>query len=371
MTEITIRQPNDSNKQWKTTLRVSVDGKDFTTYPSVDIYPKATAKDPIHDNIYLAVRNSFTKRDQNGIRFWTATHLPNSYEMTLFIGETPIYIQKTSAYYVYGKKMTGPELYHAIARILFKSCFEKDPVKLLPYFYSKMQLPEKVRYVIENRVPYFFYDSWEKVSVRLNVMQIGDEECAIEIGDGVWGNISIPDLVRFCNFYVDGRKRSKKFMYISPENLYEMLTGNKPSFSDSKVLRAFLSQNRQSDIVEKKAMQLVKELLADYPKRLRGKTDSAGAFTTLLVKGHLTDWKLHHKGGSSRTQSVQTFAWSGTDWAGPICIDNMGANTPTGDQFASRALALLNDNHTVKMVSTIKSYIKENKNRKDLNEYEM
>ena len=57
-------------------------------------------------------------------------------------------------------------------------------------------------------------------------------------------------------------------------------------------------------------------------------------------------------------------------WRGPICIDNMTKDSSLGDQFAARTLALINDTMTMTIVSTIRSYIKEepNKNRIDINE---
>ena len=57
-------------------------------------------------------------------------------------------------------------------------------------------------------------------------------------------------------------------------------------------------------------------------------------------------------------------------WKGPICIDNMAPDSPIGDQFGARALALLNDTMTIKIVNTIKRYLVTNKNinRIDLNE---
>ena len=44
-------------------------------------------------------------------------------------------------------------------------------------------------------------------------------------------------------------------------------------------------------------------------------------------------------------------------WDGPICVDNLNNKSPTGDQFVTRALGLLNDNVLGDRVSTIKSYI--------------
>ena len=41
---------------------------------------------------------------------------------------------------------------------------------------------------------------------------------------------------------------------------------------------------------------------------------------------------------------------------GPICIDNQQNDVSLGDQYAARALALLNDKHTLELVSTLRSY---------------
>ena len=49
--------------------------------------------------------------------------------------------------------------------------------------------------------------------------------------------------------------------------------------------------------------------------------------------------------------------FAGGQLIGPICIDNIHRNSSKGDQFAARAMALLNDKMTVAMVNTIKSYI--------------
>ena len=49
-----------------------------------------------------------------------------------------------------------------------------------------METPEIVRYVVENRVPYYFYDDFTRHDVRLNVVRTGDKDFAIEIGDGFW-----------------------------------------------------------------------------------------------------------------------------------------------------------------------------------------
>lgn len=377
-----IRKPDDSHTFWETEL--SLNGVSSTH--TVSISGIHGAKDPIHEALKQLVQRSISNR--RGQKLFYGLRRGNN---TLLIGTTPFLIHRSSRYYINGQLMKLEEMCHALARVLFKSCFEKDPTKLLPYLYATMELPESVKYVIENRVPYFFYDEFVRHDVRLNVQQISDEECAIEIGDGVWGNISIKDLNSFCDFYVSEKK--SKWAYISPQNLYERLVGKKPSVSDTKVLVAFLKQNRKQAIVEERAEQLVKEMLEQYPNRLRAEFKD-GKLSDLFIKGKRFDWKLSHRGGDSGTQNVSTFIhqpkiekvldeegnaikneegkyitqYSEYLWSGPICIDNMG-NTPVGDQFASRALALLNDAFTIKAVSTINSYItdNENKNRVDWN----
>ena len=380
--EIRIRQPNDGRQQWATTLDVV--GKESTHL--IRIHPVSQAKDPVHTAIVNTFRTSF--KNTGGTKFFYG--LPHTNTMTLMIGNTPFFIEKTTRYYINGQLMKLEELCHALARVLFKSCFEKDPAKLMQSLYSTIELPESVKYVIENRVPYYFYDNFTRHDVRLNVQRISDTECAIELGDGQWGNISVKDLDRFCSFYVSNKKTAKKWKYISPQNLYRELMGKEPRLSDMKVLIAFLKQNRKQKIVEERAQKLVEEMLEQYPTRLKGKLDSDGMFKILYVRGKKFDWKLENRNSSSATQAVSTYIWQpekeniyddyenkigekfvNPNWRGPICIDNMGANTPVGDQFASRALALLNDEFTMKIVSTIKTYIMDNENENRIDWDEM
>ena len=131
---------------------------------------------------------------------------------------------------------------------------------------SYMNMPENVRYVLENRLPYFFYENFQKIQVRLNVMQIEDDICAIEISDGIWGEISFKDLNTMCNFYIHGKQRGS-WKFISPDELYFRLIGEKISESTEKVMIEFLKQNRQHDMVEKRAEELMRDLQQQYTKR--------------------------------------------------------------------------------------------------------
>ena len=78
---------------------------------------------------------------------------------------------------------------------------EKSPVKLMSSLMKVLSLSENVKYCLENRVPFHYFVNFNKVDVRLNVQQISEKECAIEISDGVWASISNKELDKFCTFF--------------------------------------------------------------------------------------------------------------------------------------------------------------------------
>jgi hypothetical protein len=140
---------------------------------------------------------------------------------------------------------------------------------------------------------------------------------------------------------------------------------------------AFLQQNRKQDIVEQRAYELINEMVEQNPERLFPVWNSENQLSTLIVKGRDYDWKLESRNyKQTGTQDVSTYVYQPSltseevEWKGPICIDNANNDSSIGDQFAARAMALLNDHLTIQIVSTIKSYIKgePNENRVDVNE---
>ena len=270
----------------------------------------------------------------------------------------------------------------ALARVTFKSCFEDDPVKLLQSLYSTLELPENVKYCLENRAPFHFIEDYEEVEVRLNVQQIGDNEMAMEISDGVWGTLTVKQLDIFCNFYLHGSARGS-WKRLSVSTLYERLIGRKPVDSEISVMKAFLKQNRTQDLIDSRALELITDLVEQHKGRLVPHYSDNGDLETLYVRGKDFDWKLTANTFKSDIQMVSTYIWQPNPrrdldgdiiyepvWKGPICIDNMAKGSPIGDQFAGRALALLNDSFTIKIVNTIKSYITTEPNtyRNDENE---
>lgn len=376
--KLTIRQPNDSGKSWSTTISCET----FNFGSAKAISADRSAKDPIQS----ALEEYWRGIVRYSSNYWKAT-FDSTFSHLVFIGSLPIQLSKeTTRYSMNGKVMNLNAIVSALARVTYKSCFEEDPVKLMMYLHSSTELPENVKYCLENRVPYHWYellDSTRKIQVRLNVQQISDKEVAIEVSDGVWGTMTIKDLDVFCNYYRDGHQRGS-WKNTSPDELYYRTVGKMPSYSDMKVMKAFLQQNRTQKIVEERAIQLVNELLEQYPDRLFA-TWNGNELKSIIVKGKDYDWKLTNNDYKSDIQQVSTFVYQPTfeededgfrslqnpRWRGPICIDNMSKGSSLGDQFAARALALLNDTFTIKIVSTIKRYLNANPNEYRVENHEV
>ena len=361
-----------------TTNTISVDLEwEYSSSYDKNAHPNIEQKDPIQGGL---------------IRIWDKIlndyRVPVEYNSILKIASCPVHIIKTKrTYRVNGKVLRRPALCALLARLTFRAAYENDTEVLLKSLYSNLAIPETIRYCLENRFPYFFYDNYEREEVRLNMQQVSDTEVALEVADGVWGVLSIKEADKLCLFYVDGNKKSK-YRYLSPYDLYKLVMGRDPLDSELKVMIAFLKQNRKSDIVEARAIELVNELIEEYEGRLHAKWEN-NTLKSILVKGNDYDWLLTNNEFKADRQQVSTYVWqpsiealrdedynvvdrveSDPSWKGPICIDNMAPDSPLGDQFATRALALLNDNITTTMVNTIRRYLiaSPNKYRVDNNE---
>ena len=80
-----------------------------------------------------------------------------------------------------------------------------------------MTYQEISRHCLENRAPYF-RDNLVKQEVRLNVVQIDDKMLAMEISDGIWGEITPSQLDSFCNFIFMVKRGGWKTL--GPKKLY-------------------------------------------------------------------------------------------------------------------------------------------------------
>jgi hypothetical protein len=363
--KLLISKPDDSNTYYETEVKCET----FAFPTQVRVGFNRGKKDPIHAglthfwNQMLSTRNK--GRAQYGLRFG------QEFYHIIFINNCPVVLEK--------KGISLDTISQALARITYKSCFENEASVLLEALYATLNLPENVQYCLENRAPYHFYENYQPINVRLNVVQIDDKMLAMEISDGVWGEITPQELDTYCNYYVHEKARGSWKM-LSPRTLYKRLMKKEPTDSELKVMIAFLKQNRMKDIVEARALELVNDLLVQHEGRLVAKYGEDDVLDELYVRGKDYDWKLTNNKYKSGIQMVSTYVYQPTkndeeedielSWKGPICIDNMADGSPLGDQFATRALALLNDSFTITIVSTIKGYLSANPNeyRVDFNE---
>jgi hypothetical protein len=296
----------------------------------------------------------------------------------IYIGEEGymVHFNKVKTrYYVNGIMGNKSVLLAALARTIFKSCFTDDTVELEKFLYKHIHIPENVSYALENRAPYYFYleDEYgnygKRIECRLKVNLIGEKNVAIEISDGVWGELTIKQMNVYMNSYLK-KKKQGNWSNLSPSELWaKTMGGEKPTPAEEALMVAFLNQNRTSKVVKERARDLMIHIGRRFPDRIAINWGSPDKLldvsenpTVMYIRGKLADWKLTDRGLKSQgQQNVSTYVWvEGEDkgrWAGPICVDNLDNKSPTGDQFVTRAMGLLNDNMLVSRVSTIKGYL--------------
>jgi hypothetical protein len=300
---------------------------------------------------------------------------PVEFRYMIHIGEegyTVTFHKKKTRYYINGLMGNKDVLIAALARTIYKSCFTDDTIELDNYLIRHIELPEMVFYSLENRAPYYFWlvndtgGPSKKIDCKLKVKLIADNKVALEISDGVWGELTLKQMNVYMNTYVK-KKKQGSWTNLSPAELWEKIMKRKPVEAEEHLMIAFLHQNRTEKVVRERARDLMIHLATRYSDRVKinwGSDDKlldvSDKPTIMYIHGKLADWKLTDRGLKSQgQQNVSTFVWvngnvgeKGT-WAGPICVDNLDNKSPTGDQFVTRALGLLNDDLLLKRVSTL------------------
>ena len=289
-------------------------------------------------------------------------------------------------YMVNGEFANLDVIMKAICRTIMRSAYingegEEAQEALDDYFFRCIYVPENVSYAMENRVPYKFYEreknGVQERNTRLSLMRIAEDNYALEISSGVWGEISTRDLNTFINSYLYN-KRSGKWYMVSPAELWFRTVGEKATPAQVKIMKEFLKQNRRSDLAEQRAMELFNDMVNKYDVVTKGVYSRNGEdVLAMFVRGKYADWMIVDNQSKRGIQDVSTYVLTtrnaenvnpvipnvinNTDdepyWAGPICIDNLSSGASVGDQFAARAFACMNDTMLVKLVSTVRRYI--------------
>tara|TARA_R100000773_G_scaffold4705_3_gene5264 strand:+ start:9096 stop:10337 length:1242 start_codon:yes stop_codon:yes gene_type:complete len=346
------------------------------------------------NNRILSVRNNTTKDPiLHAVRGYFKemlgrNRLKNRKEMDFSIGAVPILLEGSSRYYMNGKSVSFNHMLSVLARVAIKSIWTDDTIQLQRTLLRSLNISEDVRYVLENRMPYNFYKDFEKVEVRLNVQQIGFDEYAIEVSDGIWGTMNGKEITSFCSFFLHGKKTGK-WKFCSPNKLFLQTVGRKPTNSELELMIPFLEQNRTKDLIEQRAQKLVQDMVKQFSDRITLVYKNNGIETLwtgddsmkldgMIVRGKGYDWYIRDNGNATGTQRVSTYVLGtkieyeykddndedaletrSNDWKGPICIDNATNDAPLGDQMCARAFAALNDIMMLKRVSTIRGYIRD------------
>tara|TARA_R100000353_G_scaffold69116_1_gene53465 strand:- start:3988 stop:5205 length:1218 start_codon:yes stop_codon:yes gene_type:complete len=383
--EFRVRHASDDRNS---IISTTVTSKIFVRDRVIDIYARrgniASSKEPTIEGFTNAIKQQLRVVD----------HVRNSPKKSALLrigncGFLAVLRKDGVRYNLNGVYANLDILVKALARTIFRSCYitgdgEEADEALDDYMQRCIDMPENITYVMENRVPYKFFQREEgKVTehnCRMNVMQIAPTNFAVEISSGVWGEMGLKDLNTFVNTYLNGHKKGKWYM-ISCEELFEKTTGNKPTDAQTKIMKEYLKQNRKQDIVEKRAMELFENMVRDYDVIKKGtfvKSDGKEVLA-MYVRGKLADWMIIDNQSKRGIQDVSTYVLTrtttndnvipaiaeptidndeyGYKWSGPICIDNLSSGASVGDQFAARAFACMNDPMLIKLVSTVGRYI--------------
>ena len=282
--------------------------------------------------------------------------------------------RKASGFYIDGVKMVKEDVVSALAKIILRAIYVRSEEVLMDYVEKVTTIPYNVLYALENRTPYHYFDYGERKDVKIDTKLISNTEVALQISDGIWAAMSVTELNRFISFYRHEKRRAKKWVQISPRNLWKELLDETPTSSQEKMMLAWLSQNRTEKIVEQRAEKLLIDLDNEYPQItfMHWPNEETNA---LHIRGKVCDWIVSANRGMKRGhQDVSTYRvgkptagdgianFKGHALSHSICIDNLHNNSTANDQLAARAMVLLNDKAAKKMIYTLSGLLEESEN---------
>ena len=182
--------------------------------------------------------------------------------------------KKGTRYFINGIMGNKSVLISALARTIFKSCFTDDVIELENFLIKHIQLPENVFYAIENRAPYYFHldrgdgQSAKRIECRLKVQLIGENKVAIELSDGIWGELTVRQMNVYMNTYL-GKSKQGTWSNLSPAELWFKVMKRDITEAEEHLMVAFLHQNRTSKVVKERARDLMVHMESRYPDRIK------------------------------------------------------------------------------------------------------
>ena len=316
-----------------------------------------------------------------------------------------VVMKKKSTYFINGDKISGKNLNKLLNYIFVKFQAYKDADEIDDDVIKFQEIDPLISDVIINKLKYNYYSSSSGrfEETLLNMQIIGKDTVAFELYSDKWIPLSIKEAIQFIRACRGG---DNKFFAIPYQELYRRATGQFLSSSEEKVIDAFLLQNRSSNLVTKRSMELV-EKLTTFPAISRLEVFIEGKKkaqeTGLYIRGAGASWTVTHNYEEDkhvlgrqnvRTQhlahltnlvrydkngrysygiedkggkvifSISEGGLAYTDGenyyllGGSICIDQMDYNISLGDQIASRSLLLMSDKSNLDKVSTLRGYAK-------------
>jgi len=314
-----------------------------------------------------------------------------------------VVMKKKATYFINGDKISGKNLNKLLNYIFVKFQAYKDADEIDDDVIKFQEIDPLISDVIINKLKYNYYSSSSGrfEETLLNMQIIGKDTVAFELYSDKWIPLSIKEAIQFIRACRGG---DNKFFAIPYQELYRRATGQFLSSSEEKVIDAFLLQNRSSNLVTKRSMELV-EKLTTFPAISRLEIfidDGEKAHETgLYIRGAGASWAVTHNYEEDKhilgRQNVRTqhlahltnlvgydsnggyrygiedsegkviFSTSEGGLAytdgenyyllgGSICIDQMDYNISLGDQIASRSLLLMSDKSNLDKVSTLRGY---------------
>lgn len=304
-------------------------------------------------------------------------------------GDCNLSLLKETTYSINGTKLKKDDFFKVIAKVLLYSENTRSAKKMNDYVDNLLNYPPNIMYALENRTPYRFYSEGVRVDCKINTRKISKKKLALEISSNVWAEISIKDLNTFIDCFRYNKTKSKRWTLVSPKQMWKNLFGDEPTPSQLKLMIEWLKQNRTENLVQERAKQLVIDLCEQndriYPIKLPDRPTYG-----LYVRGELSDWVIlkeadtedgniftstigqHQSVTVHRMRTEQELEESAEGFeekypfeeycmdymTASICIDTVVQGSSVGDQLASRALILLNDNTGIEsMVYTLKEHI--------------